>query len=1565
MNIPSYAMTASKLREDEVLAWLDHASNGGNGAEGSPGTPRKWTWVNPGAPENVRSVQTVDLDALLVGPAGGTGASARGAALLAVALPGNMTEPNASLVTVTDLAVTAKLSRYGGLVWVTRLSDGAPVANAAVSVRKAGKPELYATSTDASGLATIPSDRFSAVTDAGQIDTAAILFVRKDDDWTYQRVERAAASFRSGVDVDLEQRGAWAGMIYTDRGVYRPGETLKVGGVFRRVDAAGIKVVAGEAVRVAVTDAEGETVFDGRAQLDAFGEIALDVPVPKTSHLGEARIAASLGRKNADAFEQQVLLAAYKASEFKVGVDPDKPDYVRGDVARFDVHAEYLFGAPMGAAPLHNHVSRASAPFQPSHSDGFVTSDEANVLDHPETNPNAGELRVDDGALDDDGRHVATVDLNLPRMRGPELVTFETEVEDLTHQTVAKRAAVRVHPAAFYLGVARATTRFVAVGASLPAKVAAFDPSGARVPGVKAKVELVRRTWTGVVEDVAASVPRRRSRVVDEVAGACDLATTLDVASCALLVRQPGYYILRVRANDARGNDVGASTSFYAVDDRSDAPTTAVAWADPDARGVKLETDKKQYEAGDVARILVRNPFKRADALVTVERAGVLWSHVVTLEGPMPVVEVPISAQYFPNAFVAVHLVRGRVQSSPDAPTMADLGAPDFRMGVAPIEVDPETHRLKVKVATDRPEYRPGDEVEADVAVTDREGRASRAEVTFYAVDEGVLMLTGYATPDPLPPFTADQRLAVFSLESREALARILPMKNGERIQPLGYEFAETSQDDKGGSGGGGGGQDVRADFKTTAYFDAGRVTSKEGKAHYKFKLPDNLTTFRLMAVVAGDDRFGAGDATITTSRKLMARPAMPRIVRVGDAFEAGVIVSSRDLGAAPVDVTLDAKGAAIVGSPSRRVQVPKGGSVEVRFPVKADAVGKATFEFAVTGAGEKDRVRVEKTVDLPVDVETSSAYGETTTAAAVAVGDLKGVRTDQGGLEVHLASTALVGLKTSFDRAIDYPYGCTEQLTSRILPLLVLPEMARLYGVRMPAKIEDVVDGAIGELFDHQRGSGGFGYWEDDDVVPWLSAYAMLAVETAAKKGYFVPKGARDSGIAYLRQVLDQTHIGDGVDEGEESQPDDPEETAPPANLDPTAAPDDKPKRAYATLAFVADVLVVLGQPDPGYLNRLFDARAHRPLFTQALLLHAMAAAHMPAAEIDTLVKEIEGRVRVDASSAYVDEADTLYADFLDSPSRTTALVLRALVAARPGDALESRLARGLLDHRVNGAWRSTQENVWALVALDDYRRAAESATPDFDAHVFLGSERIGAAAFHGGSVADQALTLDAEHALGGGSRPLTFEVAGQGRLFYSAELTYASTVLPSKPDDQGFFVQKRLRAVRPEELASAARVLPKISDTRAPAGDLVLVDLLLESAEPREQVVIDDPMPAGLEPIDFALDTSASSQDLDRRALPDPADERTHRGYGAFREAEGVHREQHDDKVLTFISHVDPGLYHFQYLARATTPGDFVVPSTRAECMYAPDVRGTTAATRFTVGPATPKVARARTLP
>ena len=129
-------------------------------------------------------------------------------------------------------------------------------------------------------------------------------------------------------------------------------------------------------------------------------------------------------------------------------------------------------------------------------------------------------------------------------------------------------------------------------------------------------------------------------------------------------------------------------------------------------------------------------------------------------------------------------------------------------------------------------------------------------------------------------------------------------------------------------------------------------------------------------------------------------------------------------------------------------------------------------------------------------------------------------------------------------------------------------------------------------------------------------------------------------------------------------------------------------------------------------------------------------------------------------------------------------------------------------------------------------------------------------------------------------------------------------------------------------------------------------MIDVLFESAEPREQIVLDDPLPAGLEPIDFALETSSRQQQVSE--YPAAANQSTTRGYGAFRTAYGVHREMRDDRVLTFLPHVEPGIYHFRYLARATTPGRFVVPPLRAECMYSPEVNGRTAASTFEVAPA-----------
>ena len=307
--------------------------------------------------------------------------------------------------------------------------------------------------------------------------------------------------------------------------------------------------------------------------------------------------------------------------------------------------------------------------------------------------------------------------------------------------------------------------------------------------------------------------------------------------------------------------------------------------------------------------------------------------------------------------------------------------------------------------------------------------------------------------------------------------------------------------------------------------------------------------------------------------------------------------------------------------------------------------------------------------------------------------------------------------------------------------------------------------------------------------------------------------------------------------------------------------------------------------------------------------------------------------------------------------------MVLRGLLAANASHPLAPQLARGILGLRRDGGWDSTQDTAWSLLALGAYRTAQEASGTDVEARVFLGDDNLLRHGFRGTGDREVSVKVPAERLVRSGGEALAFQAVGDGKIFWSAVLTHAPKELPKTPRDDGFFVQKLLRTVAPKDLATAVSWIPKKSQEAVDAGDLVLVDLLLESSEHQRQVVIDDPLPAGLEALEARLDTTADIRavtDDDGRdaarsrggkqastALPPHA--MTGLG-GAFRAAV-VHREIHDDRVLTFIEDLPPGLYHFRYLARAISQGTFVMPPTKAEAMYRPDVAGRTAAASLEV--------------
>jgi len=1400
-----------------------------------------------------------------------------------------------SIAQITDLAVSAKVARAGTVVWVTHLSDAKPVSGASVRIRRPGQPAVSAT-TDADGFAKFSGAEFTPTFR----DDNAVVFVQKDED----RAFRAISDNVEDGYFDPNEDSA-IGLAFTDRGIYRPGDTVSVKGIYRLPADKGMRTPpAGRPVTVRVQGPGGEDIASLKTQTTAFGTFAVAVKVPPTISLGQSYLTATddEGEIASASFE----VSEYRAAEFKVAAESDKPSYIRGDAAKWTGHGDFFFGAPMKDAQAALSIYRSTTSFSPPGFDTFEFDDGAYESDLPDASPHSDVVEDVKVALDANGVATVGAKLEMPGQTGPETVTCNLDVTDVTRQVISTSTTALVHPADHYVGVGL-DSWFVDAKTKLSPTFVAATPSGEKVAGAKIDAVLIRRSWAVAKQASGAGAATTIASVVDTPVASCKLTSQRAPVSCDLTPNEGGYYILRATTADTQGRKVSASRSLYVLGESSSALSM---FRDSDSTELELITDKKNYGTGQKAKILVKSPWQSAEAWVTVERSGIYDRKLVKLVGRAPTIEIPITEDLRPNAFVSVLLLKPRTAKAP-AIGKADVGAPAYRLGFANLVVDPEERRLEVSVTPKKLDYRPGEEVGVSLEVRDAKGRPANAELTVYAVDEGVLSLIDYRTPDPIRVFGEPRSLHVAMLESRSSLASIFDPLSGVGL-------------DKGLAGGGGGESSTasRKDFRAAAYWNPSVITSQDGRAEVSFKLPDSLTTYRIMAVAAStDDRFGKGDARITSSRPLMARPALPRFLRAGDAFDASVVVTSKAQVKSDIDVTAKMAGVTMSGEATKTIALEPGASVEVRFPVTAPRVGAASFRFDVKGGGESDSVTMERKVAPPMALETVALYGATSEAAAEKLGDLKAIRSDVGELTLTTSSTALVGLDGGADQLLDYPYGCTEQLTSRLVPLVALRDLAKEFAIPMPANASSITDKTVALLLSHQRSDGGFGFWEDSpEPNAWATAYALWGLSESKKRGVTVPKQAIEDGVRYLRAELEKG--------------------------------DDDFLLGVGPLA--VDVLAELGTPDPGYAQRLFDRRADMPLYSRGLLLHALVATKSAPEMASTLSTEIESSLRLDGPVARTAEpTGSHWKLFLDSSVRTNALVLRGLVAARPGHPLAAPLARGILADRRGSAWGTTQETAWALLALADFHRAQEKEEPHFVARTFFGDDLAAEQAFAGRSLAPKTASFPAAQLLKAGGAPMTFQVDGDGKLYYEARLRYARRELPKTPIDRGFFVEKRMRVVDPSKLDDALEVVPDHGVTSFQGGDMVLVDVVVVSPKPRTFVAIDDPLPAGLEAIDSRLATSSSRlsnvEGRNRKHWRDVDDD----GEDADVATTYFTKEVRDDRVLFFVDDMPAGVFRYRYLARATALGTFVTPPTRAEEMYAPEVFGRTAATSVTVAP------------
>jgi hypothetical protein len=714
----------------------------------------------------------------------------------------------------------------------------------------------------------------------------------------------------------------------------------------------------------------------------------------------------------------------------------------------------------------------------------------------------------------------------------------------------------------------------------------------------------------------------------------------------------------------------------------------------------------------------------------------------------------------------------------------------------------------------------------------------------------------------------------------------------------------------------------MRSTFKFVSYWNPSVKTDANGKAHLEFQVPDNLTGWRVLAMaVTPGDLMGLGDGGFKVNSPIEIRPVMPNQLTEGDSVEAGFSVMNRTDKERTLDVDIEAQGPLDAGgkdsvSSRERIVAKPFARTTVRLPLKTSGSGRIILKARAFDKADGDAVEYVLPVLKRQSLESAATYGTTTSKGVTEkVSIPAGIRTDVGRVAVSAAPTVTGNVEGAFAYMAEYPYECWEQKLSKG----VMAAHYRRLKDYLPKDFTwpesaNLPQATLKLAADYQAPNGGMSYYLPTDTFasPYLSAYTALAFNWLIKDGYQVPAQVEAKLHGYLRNILRNNTM-----------------------------PSFYSKGMASTVRAVA--LAALAPHGKVTVSDLKRYRSHLPemsLFGKAHFMLALLK-----------VKGTED-MRSETGGKYIfsETLDSDFAQILTSTIRDNAAVLSALSAYGETPAggkivrdIPYKLVRTITQDRGNrDRWENTQENMFAMNALIDYKRIYEREKPAMAVTASFDGERIGAAAFS--SLTDPAREFERRLRPDdpGKQGVVKIDKEGKGRLYYAARLFYAPKELRKDAINAGIEVRREYSVEKDGKWTLLA------SPMRIKVGELVRVDLYLSLRSARNFVVVDDPVPGGVEPVNRDLAT-ASTVDAEKGEVKRPEGSFWFRhgdwidfgfSYGSF-----YHKELRHHAARFYSEYLPAGNYHLSYVAQSIAPGEFIVLPAHAEEMYDPDVFGKSA--------------------
>ena len=1311
-----------------------------------------------------------------------------------------------------------------------------------------------------------------------------------------------AGSWESAIYPYLRKRyGHLKSWGLTPQGVYKPGSDIQYKIFIRNESLDSITLPPKDLTYgITILDPTGKVFKEIKSiKLTEFGTYAGTLQTSKLFPSGEYHAYITID-DNGDINKINsfnFIVADFTPSPFKSLTNLNKKSYQKGDNLIVEGAAQMHSGGAYTGNDARIIVNLTAKRFQPSNSKyKSFDFDDANYSDQNIAISNTTEK------LNQTGQREIKLKLDHEIPNGTLFV--ETAVRDDRGKFISSRSVAEYFGQDKFLG-GKLDKWSYRVGDDVEINHVVLDSNSALFKKSKVEVEVFWESVTAAkVKSSGNAYITKYNRSWESVHKCEIIIKDEDENICEFEPKKPGYY--KVMSKIANGKSQW-SESFYVVG------SGQFLWGGDDTDHLTLVSENESVKIKDNVKVLVKNPFPKAKALITIERYGILDQWIEDIDESAHMLEFKIKPDYLPGFYVSVNLFSHRASESKGFGKL-DLGKPSMKTGYLKFEVKDDYKVIDIDINSNKKEYYPGESVELEFEAEAKNGKLADVEIAIAVIDESVfdLIRGGETYFDPYK--------GLFELDSLDVQTFSL-IKN-----LIGKQKFEKKGANQGGDGGGP--SKVRSFIDYLAYWNPS-VELKNGEGKIQFKLPDNLTGWKVLAIATDKaDRMGLSTSRFISNLPTEIRAALPNQLIEGDQFKARFTVMNREDKKRTLNIEMQVNGvvegdenqrnqkASLILEPGERKYVEMNIDVGKVKALRSNEKGELRFLVKAGDSIHQDIFTKIISVDKKRPSSVATTYGKILENSQELI-DIKfpnDIYTDIGGLEVTGTTTLLGQLEDGFRYLKDYPYQCWEQKISKAVGAAQFIKLNHYFKDKLLWKDADkLVKQTIKEAANFQLKNGAMSYYGKYESA-YLSAFTLNAFAWLESYGYTIPEKIKDQLIDFNKKLLKERLFSKYW------------------NLNMRST----------TRAISLAGLSEFGVLKPEELSRFWPRFENMSKFGQFHFYQA--AINLRSSLSNDSLEKLLGSLIVDAGKVRFNEVKNEKYGMLHSSNKrtqcmallTTTNAIKKKITEKKVSDLPDKLLRSIISDMKSDAdfFDSTQSSLYCLNAMINYANMFESKKPKLNMIVEFKNTSLGTLSFNDFSNEGKMIPYDLKAEDVGKTNQLKIINEGAGTVYYKTQLSYSSKA-DKKVLNHGIALTKLISVERNQKW------IPVTEKMELKRGEIIHIDLYVSIPMSRHFVIIDDPIAGGLEPINTDLANAVNVNNAQQSLNNKNKSNYVHFGSSAY---SFYHQELKHDRAVFYSTYLPIGDYHVSYNAQVVATGKFTSMPAIAKEMYYPETNGST---------------------